>query len=240
MRECSKSIVRRLHDPNYIRKYFVGEGVDIGGKVDPLELYLELFPLCKSVRTWDLEDGDAQFMEGVEDGTFNFVFSSHCLEHMNDPKEALGNWIRVVKPGGYIIMTVPDEDLYEQGVFPSIFNHDHKWTFTIGNTESWSNKSISLIRFLDEFVDRVEIHRIEQINFDYRYDLPRYDRTMTPVGESAIEFVLRKRGVNKVGLRSEKQPPARLRRYYNQYARDRRALIENNKSVEPFSDDSEL
>jgi hypothetical protein len=26
---------------------------------------------------------------------------------------------------------VPDEDLYEQGVFPSTFNADHKWTFTV-------------------------------------------------------------------------------------------------------------
>lgn len=239
MRECSKSIVRRLHNSNYVRKYFVGNGVDIGGKPDPLELYVEFFPLCTSVKTWDWEDGDAQFMKNVMDNSFDFVFSSHCLEHMVSAEEALGNWIRIAKPGGYLIITVPDEDLYEQGVFPSTQNRDHKWTFTIGKANSWSDKSVSLIRFLNEFVEHVEIVKIEQLNFDYRYDLPRYDRTMTPVGECAIEIILRKHGGNQDRCTGT-QPPKHLRRYYNQYTHDRQAMIENNNNIEPFSDESDL
>ncbi len=240
MRECSRSIVRRLHDSNYVRKYFVGDGVDIGGRPDPLALYVELFPLCRSVRVWDRQDGDAQHMASVADGTFDFVFSSHCLEHMHDPDEALSNWIRIVKPGGHLIVTVPDEDLYEQGQFPSTFNSDHKWTFTIGKRESWSPKSISLIRFLDNHVGAVEIHRLQQLNADYRYNLPRYDRTVTPVGECAIEFILRKRPQGELAPRPGAQPEAELRRYYNQYRHDRRAIIQGNANVEPFADESEL
>jgi SAM-dependent methyltransferase len=241
MRECSKSIVRRLHDANYIRKYFVGHGIDIGGKPDPLELYVELFPLCKSIRTWDWEDGDAQHMASVVDSQFDFVFSSHCIEHMVDPKLALKNWIRIVKLGGYLILTLPDEDLYEQGVFPSTFNRDHKWTFTIAKRDSWSNKSISLLHFLDQFISEVEIHRIEQINFDYRYDLPRCDRSIFPVGECAIELVLRKRqrGGQYVPTPGP-QPSAHLRRYYNQYSSDRRTVIESNSKQPPFSDETEI
>lgn len=241
MRECSKSIVRRLHNPNYVRKYFAGNGVDIGGKPDPLELYIELFPLCQSLRTWDLDDGDAQKMASVPDNTFDFVFSSHCLEHMVDPKEALVNWIRIVKPGGYLIITVPDEDLYEQGIFPSTFNHDHKWTFTICKGQSWSSRSISLLHFLVQFSDAVEVHRIEQMNFDYRHSLPRYDRTITPVGECAIEMVLRRRtelGTQVVA--SGSQPKGSLRRHYNQYKADRQAVIANNKRLEPFKDENEI
>lgn len=111
MRECSKSMSRRLNDSNFIRKYFVGKGVDVGGKPDPLVLYKELFPLMESVRTWDREDGDAEFMEGVADGTFDFLFASHCLEHLHDPRVGLRNWLRVVKPGGHLIVDVPEEDL---------------------------------------------------------------------------------------------------------------------------------
>ena len=116
MKECSKSIQRRLADSNFLSRYFVGKGIDIGGKPDPLTLYKEMFPLMKGVKTWDWEDGDAQFLTGVDDGSLDFVHSSHCLEHLVKPAEGLYNWFRVVREGGYLVITVPDEDLYEQGV----------------------------------------------------------------------------------------------------------------------------
>ncbi len=51
------------------------------------------------------------------------------------------HWLRVLKPGGHLVVTIPEEDLYEQGRFPSTFNLDHKWTFTIHKQKSWSAKS---------------------------------------------------------------------------------------------------
>ncbi|MBV5346213.1 MAG: methyltransferase domain-containing protein, partial [Rhodoferax sp.] len=75
----------------------------------------------------------------------DFVHSSHCLEHMRDVREALKNWIRIVKPGGFLILTVPDEDLYEQGQWPSRFNTDHKWSFTIHKERSTMPSSINVI-----------------------------------------------------------------------------------------------
>lgn len=131
MKECSKSIMRRLSEANFINRYFRGDGIDIGGAPDPLAMYVELFPLMRGVRVWDLNDGDGQTLEGVADAQYDFVHSSHCLEHLHDPEEGLRNWFRVLKPGGHMIITVPDEDLYEQGQFPSTFNGDHKWSFTI-------------------------------------------------------------------------------------------------------------
>jgi len=242
VRECSKSIMRRLHNTNFVRKYFVGDGVDVGGKPDPLELYMEFFPLCKNIRMWDWEDGDAQLMESVADGTYDFLFSSHCLEHLVDPYEGIKNWIRVVKPGGHVVVAIPDEDLYEQGVFPSTFNTDHKFTYTIAKNKSWSDKSVSVLDLLQTVVDEAEIIKIEQINYEYRHELPRYDRTGTPVGECCIEFILRKRDIasNSVAVDGKSQPPAHLRRHYNQYQIDRRAMIANNKNIAPFEDESEL
>lgn len=136
MKECSKSVMRRLADPNFVNRYFVGTGIDIGGAPDPLNVYQELFPRMGEVRIWDLADGDAQLMEGVEEETFGFVHSSHCLEHLHDPGMGLVNWLRILQPGGHLVVTFPDEDLYEQGTFPSTYNADHKWTFTIHKTES--------------------------------------------------------------------------------------------------------
>ena len=78
MKECSKSINRRMRDPNFINRYFVGRGLDIGGAPDPLALYFELFNQIEDVKTWDWPDGDAQYLSGVPNGHYDFVHSSHC------------------------------------------------------------------------------------------------------------------------------------------------------------------
>jgi len=145
------------------------------------------------VRTWDKEDGDAQSLDGLEDGSQDFVHSSHCLEHLDDPAAGLANWFRVLKPGGHLVLMVPDEDLYEQGEFPSTWNGDHKWTFTIHKGKSWSGKSLNLMDIISKLGDDCEILKIEKLDATYRYTLPRFDQTMTPIGECGIEAVLRKR-----------------------------------------------
>lgn len=193
MHELSKSILRRLHDTRFATRYFRGQGIDIGGAPDPLSGYRELFPLMAAVRIWDLPDGDAELMRGVADETFDFVHSSHCLEHLRDPAAALANWLRILRPGGHLIVTVPDEDMYEQGVFPSTFNADHKWTFTIFKNMSWSPRSVNLTELLAGLGMQAEVVRIEQLDAAFRYRVPRMDQTMTPVGECAIEFIVRRR-----------------------------------------------
>jgi SAM-dependent methyltransferase len=192
MFEASKALMRRLHDSRFSTRYFVGRGIDIGAGPDALTQYAELFPLMKSCLAWDVENGDAQHLKSLADESLDFAHSSHCLEHMRDPREALTNWLRVVKPGGYLVVIVPDEDMYEQGVFPSTFNTDHKWTFTLHKMKSWSDKSVNLISLLADFSDRSQICKIEQLDATFRFGLERFDQTLTPVGESAIEFVLRK------------------------------------------------
>ena len=115
--EQSKAAKRRFNCGEFHTKYFVGKGIDIGGKPDPLGQYCGIFSKMAEVRVWDKEDGDAQYMQGVEDESYDFVHSSHCLEHMEDPAVAFENWIRILRPGGHIISTVPDEDLYERLMF---------------------------------------------------------------------------------------------------------------------------
>jgi len=107
----SLSMQRRMFDARFATRYFVGNGLDIGGGADSLGLFVELFPLIKNVVNYDKGQGNAQFLDNVADGSFDFVFSSHCLEHMRDPAEALSNWIRVVKPGGHLVIAVPDEGI---------------------------------------------------------------------------------------------------------------------------------
>jgi SAM-dependent methyltransferase len=198
MHESSKSIFGKIRDSRYATRYIVGDGIDIGAGPDSIAQYYELFPLMKSCRTWDMPDGDAELMGSIKDNTFDFVHSSHCLEHMRNPSIALDNWLRILKPGGHMICLIPDEDLYEQGKFPSTFNADHKHTFTIHKRKSWSKDSINLFNLLSNTDYSIEIKKIELLDATFRYDYnryiqkPRFDQTLTPIGECSIEFVIKK------------------------------------------------
>lgn len=135
MREASKTLPllteREL-------AYLQGKGIDIGCGDDPVR---------PDAQRFDVEQGDAncitRFVKEV--GSFDYVFASHCLEHMGDPGGALDGWWALVKPGGAMFVVVPDEDLYEQGYWPSLFNDDHKFTFSISKQESWSPVSRNLL-----------------------------------------------------------------------------------------------
>jgi SAM-dependent methyltransferase len=201
MYESSKSVMRRLHDSRFVTRYFVGQGIDIGAGPDSLGQYAEFFFAMTGCKAWDLPDGDAQLLATIADASLDFAHSSHCLEHLRDPVEALRNWLRVIKPGGHVIVTIPDEDMYEQGIFPSVLNTDHKWTFTIHKDGSWSPRSVNLLELLARFAGEAEIVKIEKLDATYRYNLPRLDQTMTPLGECAIEFILRKRTPEEIQRR---------------------------------------
>ena len=190
--ETSKQMHRRCGDRRFSTRWIKGYGIDIGSGKDPLSKLEDFFPLMKGLRPWDIEDGDAMLMLGINDESFDFVHSTHCLEHLNNPELALENWIRICKKNGHLIITIPDEDLYEQGVFPSTFNTDHKWTFTINKNESWSNKSINVIELLKKFTNYIEIIKIEKLDSGFIYGKERYDQTLGPLAESGIEIILKK------------------------------------------------
>lgn len=44
--------------------------------------------------------------------SMDFVFSSHLLEHIENTKETLTEWWRLVRPGGYMILYLPHKNLY--------------------------------------------------------------------------------------------------------------------------------
>jgi SAM-dependent methyltransferase len=123
VKETHKSRPHRERRGDF-EKYLHGSGIDIGGGDDVLVV------LNGTVRRWDLEDGDAQLMSGVPDETYDFVYSSHCLEHMRDTEESLRNWVRICKTGGFLYVVVPDYVLYEKLTWPSRFNPDHKQSFS--------------------------------------------------------------------------------------------------------------
>lgn len=60
-----------------------------------------------SGRQFIAEASDLSF---VQTGSYQFLLSSNCLEHVANPIKALKEWIRVVEPGGLILLVLPDKD----------------------------------------------------------------------------------------------------------------------------------
>jgi ubiquinone/menaquinone biosynthesis C-methylase UbiE len=50
----------------------------------------------------------------VADNSFDYVYSSHLIEDFEDTLKGLNEFIRVVKPGGNLILVFPDQQRYEQ------------------------------------------------------------------------------------------------------------------------------
>lgn len=121
MKEASKT--NRTRDAAFLATYFARSVLDIGSGPDPVVPHAQPF---------DREHGDANEISRYLGGArFDTVHSSHCLEHMNDAWHALEQWWALVAPGGYLIITVPDEELYEQGFWPSQFNVEHRSSFRL-------------------------------------------------------------------------------------------------------------
>jgi SAM-dependent methyltransferase len=189
---CWTARHRRAADPVFRDRYFVGDGVDVGAGNDSIERQRDMYPQMGHVRSWDVADGDGQYLASIPDNSLDWVASSHCLEHLMDPRVALTNWLRVLKPGGHVVAIFPDEDMYEQGVFPSTFNPDHKGTFTIYKPRSWSPRSINVLKLVMALGPECEVIKVESIHHSHDWSLPRLDQTHGD-SESVIEIVLRKR-----------------------------------------------
>ena len=118
----------RRDKENFFSLYCNGKGLDVGYGGDLL---------VSNCIGWDIEDGDAQYIEKISNEDFDFLYSSHLLEHLDDPNVAIKNWWRVIKKNGFMILYLPERDLYEKKkTLPSRFSLDHKHYFKIENDEA--------------------------------------------------------------------------------------------------------
>jgi len=192
MNETSKSILRRVHDSRFATRYFVGKGIDVGAGSDSLAKYQSLFPLCTGIDSWDKEQGDAQTLPGVDEGQYDFLTSSHCLEHLSEPFHALLHWVKVVRRGGHLVILIPDWTLYEHESWPSQFNSDHKHAFTLNQpwgsgTPSYERRAIFVPDVIPASVITLKLELLDATHMPIAGDQTR------GIGECAIEIILRKR-----------------------------------------------
>ena len=90
------------------------------------------------------------------------VFSSHCLEHIEREQDAIRDWFRVLKVGGFLVCFVPHQALYEKRrELPSRWNGDHKRFYTPASLMA----AIELALDVNSF--RLRHLKDNDIGFDY-------------------------------------------------------------------------
>lgn len=159
-----------------------GKGVDIGCGTDKV---------VAEADEWDLyqvgQQGDATFMEGVPDGKYDWVYSSHCLEHLEDPTEALKSWWRILKPGGNLIIYIPHRDLYEKRKQPpSKWNYEHKRFYVMESHEPPG--TLGILQLLKEVLSGYEILLVRKCDDGHTITDPEVHSD----GEYSIEVVVKK------------------------------------------------
>ena len=97
-----------------------GNGIDIGAGAWPLEG-------AKAIE--NIAEENAYKLDKFVDASLDFVFSSHCLEHLDRWQDALKLWIKKLKPGGALFLYLPHESMimWRPG---EVFGLQHVWSPT--------------------------------------------------------------------------------------------------------------
>lgn len=91
-----------------------GKGLDVGAG---------RWPLPGAVPVELQDGGDAM---NLPEGPFDYVFSSHCAEHLTNPIAAFEHWISRLKSGGCLFVYLPHPDMtYWRPQFCR--KHLHQW-----------------------------------------------------------------------------------------------------------------
>lgn len=90
------------------KEFCKGTGIDVGCGAWPLEgaqgydSNLLAHDTSKWSVAWDVK---------VPDHSQDYVFSSHCLEHLENPVQAIEHWKSKLKTGGVLFLYLPHPDM---------------------------------------------------------------------------------------------------------------------------------
>lgn len=101
-----------------LAKYCIGNGLDIGFGGDPIKPDSIAMDLPDSYAKYQ---DNPQHLHGQADNLFwfcdevlDYVYSSHVLEDFPDTPKVLKEWLRIIKPGGRLVLYLPDEQTYRE------------------------------------------------------------------------------------------------------------------------------
>jgi SAM-dependent methyltransferase len=103
-------------------EWCTGSGIDIGAGLWPL-------PGATPVDIWR-GPGVSTLISEVPPASVDFVFSSHCLEHIANWEDALATWTSKLRPGGTLFLYLPHPDCAMWRPGSAFVGDEHKWAPT--------------------------------------------------------------------------------------------------------------
>jgi SAM-dependent methyltransferase len=120
MKERERASPHHDKERRLAARYCKGRGIDVGcgsNKTVPTAIGIDLTPkgsygdagnqLFEQSQADVVTSGDDLRM--FNDGELDYVVARHNLEHYQDTVKTLLEWRRVLKPGGYLILVLPDD-----------------------------------------------------------------------------------------------------------------------------------
>jgi SAM-dependent methyltransferase len=169
-----------------LRGYFEGKhGLEIGGASELFQSrsLLPVYPIAAvidncnfaTVTTWQKGAQDSRYtaqficeatdLRNVNDGSYDFVISSHVIEHIANPLKALIEWKRVSCKDGVILVVCPDGRK----------TFDHKRPIT------------PLLHLIEDYKQNVDEHDLTHL----AEVLAKHDLSLDPPAGTYEEFKLR-------------------------------------------------
>jgi len=105
--------------------YLKGIGLDVGcsrWKIKPDVIGVDI----RKIPGVDLTIHD---WNAISSNEYDYLFSSHCLEHIENWQDALEHWVRVVKIDGIVFLYLPNPVSYNR--WSKVFAKQHKHDFTL-------------------------------------------------------------------------------------------------------------
>lgn len=128
-------------DPARNRAYTQGEVGKIRWEVLPWTQGTGLDLGCGDIKLWPSSmgidngpgraknlSGDVSKLQLIASEGVDYVFSSHCLEDLDDTAATLAEWWRVLKVGGHLVLYLPHAEFYPRIGTPGA-NNNHKHDF---------------------------------------------------------------------------------------------------------------
>jgi SAM-dependent methyltransferase len=138
------------------RHFCKGKGLDVGpcGVTADGKEYLA-YPNAVRVDIRLPGTGSATDLSKHDDESMDYVFSSHCLEHVDDPELAMSEFWRVLKPGGvlFLYLPIPGHASWDPDVNKGV-QHEHWWQ----PTPDTLGRIMLLAGFKIEYLEREEDH----------------------------------------------------------------------------------
>lgn len=173
-----------------MEKYCRGLGFDVGCGTNRLSATVMTTDWYAHVDTdliWNCVHDGGRFPYPFRDNRFDFIFASHVLEDFapDEIQWVFDEWLRMIKPDGYLIILVPDiEGKRYPGIdekftaeSPEVIKEERQIGELVGNP---SHRVEMGITYMNKLVSE-SVHKLEVVQFD---TIPH--TTMT------LDFVIKK------------------------------------------------